>query len=211
MPVPNPTPIYHFTHIDNLARILRSGGLLCHRQLRQKQAPSTSIAYQHIQDRRDLCAVPCGSGGNLHDYIPFYFAPRSPMLYTIHRGNVAGIQDQKQIIYLVSTIQAVAQAGLPYVFTDGHAVVQYTSFYTDLQRLDQVDWDIMQGRYWYDTPNDPDRKRRRQAEFLVYREFPFSLVHEIGVYHAEMRTRVETILQNSDHKPAANLRQNWYY
>lgn len=36
-------------------------------------------------------------------------------------------------------------------------------------------------RYWNDTPEDGDRKRRRQAEFLVYTSLPWRLIEEIGV------------------------------
>ncbi len=66
----------------------------------------TSIAHQNIQDRRAYTQVPCGPRGWLHDYVPFYFGVRSPMLFTISRGNVEGYdRDQEDVIYLVSTAQ----------------------------------------------------------------------------------------------------------
>ncbi|MBZ8182847.1 DUF4433 domain-containing protein [Oscillatoria salina IIICB1] len=83
-----PTPIYHITHVNNLSSILNSSGLIAFNQLKQQRANYTDIAHQTIQDRRARKQVPCGAGGVLHDYVPFYFAPRSPMLYTINRGNV---------------------------------------------------------------------------------------------------------------------------
>jgi hypothetical protein len=43
-----------------------------------------------------------------------------------------------------------------------------TDFYDDLNDLKEVDWNVMTLRIWKDTNDDPDRKRRRQAEFLVY-------------------------------------------
>ena len=75
---PLPTPIYHITHIENLGSILRAGGLRAVGRLREQGAGYQSIAYPHIQDRRGGVRVPCGVGGSLHDYVPFYFAPRSP-------------------------------------------------------------------------------------------------------------------------------------
>jgi len=39
----------------------------------------------------------------------------------------------------------------------------------------------MQARYWSDTNTDNDRKRRRQAEFLVHNFFPLRLVEAVGV------------------------------
>jgi hypothetical protein len=83
-----PIPIYHITHIDNLKSILSAGRLLAYNAMSAAKTQYPNIAYENIQDRRATTYVPCGRGGVLHDYVPFYFAPRSPMLYTINRGNV---------------------------------------------------------------------------------------------------------------------------
>ena len=88
------------------------------------------------------------------------------MLYVISRGGVEGYTDgQEPVIHLRSTAEAVKKAGLSWVFTEGHADMGYTDFFDDLKDLDKIDWDLMQARYWHDTNNDPDRTRRRQAEF----------------------------------------------
>jgi ssDNA thymidine ADP-ribosyltransferase, DarT len=100
-----PIPIYHITHIDNLESILSEGGLLAYNVMLETQTNYTNIAYENIQDRRATIRVPCGGCGVLHDYVPFYFAPRSPMLYTINRGNVKSYtQGQSTVIHLVSYV-----------------------------------------------------------------------------------------------------------
>ncbi len=38
-----------------------------------------------------------------------------------------------------------------FAFTDGHAVMDYSEFYDDLQFLNMIDWEIMQARYWNNT------------------------------------------------------------
>jgi hypothetical protein len=134
------------------------------------------------------------------------------MLYTISRGNVAGYnQGQEPIIYLVSTAQAVRDARLQFVFTDGHAIMAYSEFHDDLANLNRVDWVLMQSRYWFDTAEQPDRKRRRQAEFLVHRSLPWRLITEIGVLNARVQSRVEALLSGVEHKPVARVRTSWYY
>lgn len=159
-----PIPIYHITHIDNLESILSEGGLLAYNVMLETQTNYTNIAYENIQDRRATIRVPCGGGGVLHDYVPFYFAPRSPMLYTINRGNVKSYtQGQSTVIHLVSYVENIEVAGLSFVFTDGHAVMAFTDFFDDLNYLSAIDWDVMESRYWNDTNEDNDRKRRRQA------------------------------------------------
>ena len=49
----------------------------------------------------------------------------------------------------------------------------YTDFFDRLDDLDKVDWKIMKSKYWNDTDEDPDRKRRRRAEYLVHQLFPW--------------------------------------
>ena len=108
-------------------------------------------------------------------------------------------------------MQAIQGGGLPYVFTDGHATMWMSDFYDDPSRLDQVDWPLMMSRYWFDTEQYPDRKRRRQAEFLVHRFFPWELVAEIGVMNEEMRGRTEAALEGAGYRPVVKVRRQWYY
>ncbi len=209
-----PTLIYHITHIDNLPSIVENEGLLSHTASCRKGIRHTSIAHQNIQDRRAFRKVPCGLGGVLHDYVPFYFAPRSPMLYTISRGNVVGYnQGQTPVIYLVSSAEAVEAADLPFVGADGHAVMEYTGFFDDLSSLEyEIDWEIMAANFWAnDEDGDRDRKRRRQAEFLVHNFFPWRLVTKIGVINTTIQAQVQGILQNVNYKPPVRVYSNWYY
>ena len=142
-----PTSIYHITHINNLTSILNLGGLIANSRLRQERINYLDIAHESIQDRRARTRVPCGAGGVLHDYVPFYFARRSPMLFTIHKGNVEGYnQGQESVIYLVSTAEAIEAMALAFAFTDGHGIIGYTQFSDDLEDLDMVDWDIMEAK-----------------------------------------------------------------
>jgi len=191
-----PLPIYHITPIDNLESIISEGRLLAYNVMLETGTNYTNIAYENIQDRRARIRVPCGAGGVLHDYVPFYFAPRSPMLYTINQGNVPNYtQGQAALIHLVSDVEDIDARGLDFVFTDGHAVMQFTDFFDDLDYLGAIDWDVMESRYWSDTNEDNDRKRRRQAEFLVRNFFPWELITEIGVINYTIQSQVENILQ----------------
>ena len=207
------TFIYHITHIHNLPLILNSGGLVAKHRLRQQQINYINIAYEDIQDRRARTPVPCGAGGVLHDYVPFYFAPRSPMLYAIHNGRVTSYsQGQMPIIHLVAEAEAIEAENIAFAFTDGHAVMAYADFYDDLAALEFViDWDLMESRYWFDTQEDPNRKCRRQAEFLVYQFCPWRLITKIGVIDRTLKSQVEQILENINYQPHIEVDANWYY
>ena len=108
--------------------------------------------------------VPCGPGGTIHDYVPFYFAPRSPMLYTINRGNVPSCDyRQSDIVHLVSEAQLIRDQARPFVFSDIHAALHYARFFGNLCDLDQIEWRIFfeapqRDGYcisWYNTHTNP--------------------------------------------------------
>jgi ssDNA thymidine ADP-ribosyltransferase, DarT len=207
-----PLPIYHITHINNLESIISAGGLLAYNAMRTAEIQYTNIAYENIQNRRATFRVPCGKGGVLHDYVPFYFAPRSPMLYTINKGNVPNYsQGQTTVIHLVSSVDYIEAEGLDFVFTDGHAAMTFTDFFDDLNALDAIDWDVMESRYWNDTDEDNDRKRRRQAEFLVRNFLHWESISEIGVINFTIQAQVENILQNFTDRTPVKVHRDWYY
>lgn len=208
-----PVWLYHITPISNLATIVQAGKLLAKNRLQTSDANYTSIAYEHIQDRRFRKPVHCGPGGVLHDYIPFYFAPRSPMLGAIHKGNVSNYTaGQRTILHLVTTAEAIADASIGFAFSDGHAIMRYTRFFDTLADLETaIDWDIMKATYWGDNDADNDRKRRRQAEFLVYQELPWSLIRGIGVMDQAIADDVNAILQQFGINMTVRLRPHWYY
>jgi hypothetical protein len=206
------TDIFHITSIVNLPNILKNGGLWCDSLVVQRGLAYVSIAHQHIKERRAQQLMPCAPGGSVADYVPFYFAPRSPMLYVIHKGGVEGLKEgQRSILHLVSSTEAVLASGLPFAFTDGHAVMDISRFFTDLKDLNEIDWDVMCSRYWADTLADGDRKRRRQAEFLVYRFFPFTLVETVGVINQSMAQQVADLLRPLVKKPIVRVTPEWYY
>jgi hypothetical protein len=57
-----------------------------------------------------------------------------------------------------------------------------------------VDWSLVRGRYWSDTAEDNDRKRRKQAEFLVWQGLDWDLLDGIGVLNQSMQQRVQGII-----------------
>ena len=134
------------------------------------------------------------------------------MLYTIHKGNVENYAEgQKPIVHLVVYIEDLEAQGYQYVFTDGHAVIHMSEQYTDHADLAKIDWSIMDSKWWHDTIDHPDRKRRRQAEFLVYKLCPWALVSEIGVIDKQVTDLVTEKLAGTKCRPTISVRPAWYY
>ena len=194
MPPPNPTPIFRFVHADNLHTLIRRGGLHAPNYVPDDGLPYRFCHDPEVQGARSVVTVTVGPGGTIHDYVPFYFGYLSPMMFKLKTGRVAGYDEgQEPLIYLVSTAQAVADAGVGFAFSDGHGLAFITGWFDRLERLEAVDWGMVYQQYWSDNLNDMDRQRRKQAEFLVYQSCPWSLIQEIVVINTAMRERVEAI------------------
>ncbi len=206
------TYLYHITHLRNLPSMISHGALCCNATTNQQHLTQVAIGYQDLKSRRARRTVPVGPGGMLSDYVPWYFAPRSPMLYVIHKGSVPGYNEgQEPIVHLVTSIERIHAAGLEFVFTDGHAYVQFSEFFTDLADLSKVDFEIMKQTYWNDTQDDNDRERRRNAEFLVHKELPWSLVGAIGVRSHNVAEQLAPLLPSNAPQPPVLVRPQWYY
>ncbi len=134
------------------------------------------------------------------------------MLYSIHTGYVDSYDGgQKDIIYLVSSVERVAQGKRQWCFTDGHAVEAMTDFFDNAADLNRVDWAVINHWSWKNTEEDPDRKRRKQAEFLIHQSFPWSWVEGIGVINNAMQQQVSSVLAQTQHQPTVMIQPKWYY
>jgi hypothetical protein len=214
------TLIHHITHIANLPAIIREGAIVCDVDAERRELCAQSIAYDQIKDRRRRRAVatlagrPLAAGGTLPDYVPFYFSNRTPMLGAINQGLVPAYQGgQADVVYLVSSAEAVAATEARWCFTDGHAVEAVSEFFDDLGNLNKIDWAAIGtwrwgGRWLLDNP---DVKRRKQAEFLVHGRFPWSLVERVVVLDDAMSRRVQAALAGATHRPQVTTEPNWYF
>jgi hypothetical protein len=79
------------------------------------------------------------------------------MLFSIKCGNVEGVSpDQRRLVYLVTSTEAIYSAGLPCVMSDGNAATMITKFGDDPEDLDtEVDWELMQERIWRNSRRIP--------------------------------------------------------
>ncbi len=204
---PIPTPIYHFTHIQNLTRLVNEGMILCKNQMQSRNVRYTSSAFESVQGQRASFPVPVSRGGTIHDYVPFYFNSLSPMLYTISCNNVDNV-DMEDLVFFKSSVQAVNELDLDFAFTDGHGIMSLSDYYDDLSDLNKVPWNVINARYW---TNFPDGRRLRQSEFLVYRQFNWELIEEIGVYSQEMKIIVENAISRLQQRPIVKVRKDWYF
>ncbi|OWL95126.1 hypothetical protein CBQ26_13830 [Deinococcus indicus] len=203
--------VLHITPFEALDSVLRSGYLLPKNQV----VPVQDISNPEIQNIRAGLKPPDPPGGTLHDYVPFYFGHHSPMLLQLATGRISHFKgDQRDIVYCISSVQEVQRAGLAFTFTDGHGIVAFTRFFTDVNDLDQVDWSVVHQNYWQDTQMDNDRQRRKQAEFLVKDKLPLSALLGFAVADTDMQTAVNGLLAQYPQytfQVPTKVRSDWYY
>lgn len=166
MPDLNKTYLFRMTHIENIPHILQYG--ITHSTSVNANPNFVPIGDGSLITTRNNFLL--NNGRRLGEYIPFYFGVRTPMLYVVQNGfNMVAPTPADNIVYCVSSVQKIIDLQLDFVFTDGHAVDCFSSQYTatNIQKIDTIlDKDAINAKYWRDE-NDLDRKRRKEAEFLV--------------------------------------------
>jgi hypothetical protein len=214
-PPPKYPKIYHITHVDNLRDIVTTGGLLSDAEMIRRGGPGQTIGLSGIKRRRvEELQVPCHPGTKVGDYVPFYFCPRSVMLYVIHCANHPELTyrgGQDPIVHFEADLhRVVAWANdnrVRWAFSLSNAGAYYTEFRSNLSDLHELDWDAIAARDF----RDPDVKECKQAEFLLYGYFPFVLVERIGVFNALIRDTVTQALLGGGYTPCIEVRAEWYY
>lgn len=206
------TAIYHITHVDNLPGLVSSGALLCDSLIRRNELSPRNIAYGNIKSRRSATEVTIPPGGVVSDYVPFYFCPRSPMLYAVHGGQVPGHEGgQVNVVHLVADAERLVESKLSCVHTEGHAAVQPLAFHNGCEGFQRLDWPLIRSANWGNTAEDGDRKRRKQAEFLVHGSVPWTAISQIGVIDATIAARASALLATAAHRPEVVVQPQWYY
>lgn len=141
MTVPVQPKIYHIVHVDRLQSIIADGCLWCDAEIVRRTPTGTVIGMNSIKKRR-LHDLTLTSYPQLHvgDCVPFYFCPRSVMLYMIYRGNDPELPyrgGQEPIIHLQADLHASVAWAQTYhkrwAFTLSNAG---SYFFEDRYRLD---------------------------------------------------------------------------
>ena len=137
------------------------------------------------------------------------------MLYAITRGLVsAEAARTEQIVYLVSSTQTLRRAGLTVIASNRHAELDYAEITDrdgDLDDDEFIDWPLMKEIYWNNTPDDPDRKERRQAECLVYPGVPWQAIEGVATKSEIVCAQVKLVLGTAGQPTPVAVRAPWYF
>ena len=210
-PVPESPKIYHIAHIDRLASILSAGKLICDAEMQGHDSLGTSIGMRKIKQRRLTTPLNSHPGLCVGDCVPFYFCPRSVMLYMFWKGNSLDIDyhgGQAPIVHLVAdlytTVRWANQNGKRWVFTDSNAGSSWFDDFCDLKHLSRIDWDAVCATNWQ------GKQDKKQAEFLIESAYPWACIEKIGVFSEVQRRQMTSLLDGADRPPVC-VEKEWYY
>ena len=223
MPPPIVPKIYHIVHVDRLPSVIADGSLWCDAEMARRSKANadlgTTIGMNSIKQRR-LTERMLNSHPGLYvgQCVPFYFCPRSVMLYVIHRANHDELSyrgGQRPILHLEAdlyeTVHWAEGHQLRWAFTLSNAAASYSEDVSDLAQLDNIDWEAVQTNHWSGSGIPLAVKEGKQAEFLVEQSFPWELVSRIGVISQQTYGIVRTALQKTNHQPHLAIMPGWYY
>lgn len=205
---PSDPRIFHITHVENLAGILREGGLWSDAERIKRGLETTNIAQLHIKNRRLRKPMEISAKGMLGEYVPFNFCPRSVMLYSVHCGHSYYEGGQESVLHLCSRVSRATGLGKSWAFTDRHAELSHAEHFDDLRDLSSVWWEVMHELYWQDC------KEERQAEFLVRDFFEWPAIEGITACTEQTAQRAGELLlaaQPCASVPPVDIRPEWYY
>jgi hypothetical protein len=213
-PVPHRPQIYHITRVGNLPAIIAAGALWSDAKMRGQGGPMASIGMNTIKARRLNLEVKCHPGDRVGDYVPFYFCPRSVMLYVIHCANHPELRyhgGQDPIVHLEADLTEVIDwaesNGRRWAFSLSNAGAAYTEFRNQRDQLHEIDWEAVAATDF----RDPVVKEGKQAEFLVHEFFSWRLVRRIGVRSRMTYYRASQVLASVQHKPLLEVIPSWYF
>ena len=212
MPIPDEPKIYHIVHIDRLASIVADDCLWCDAKMATRTSSNTTIGMNSIKERRLTNPLHSHPGLRVGECVPFYFCPRSVMLYVISQANHPELDyrgGQGPIVHLEADLQqTVAWAERNkrrWAFTTSNAGSLFFDDYSDLADLDKVDWDAVYAKDWQGC------KDGKQAEFLLEAAFPWAMVSRIAVNSKGMYAKVQHVLRGVRHRPPVEVKPDWYY
>jgi len=203
--------LFRITHVANLPWLLRHG---LHAARGQFADPGfVTIGNPDLIDKRTRRAVPLPPGGMLSDYVPFYFTPKSPMLYNIKTGyNGITKRSNDDIAILVSSCQQMTAGGVTMLYTDRHAYTMTAAWTADMDDLATlIDWDILRRHDFARNDAYPDKMERYQAEALAHRHVPPAALLGIGCVSDRVRSAIEEAVQISGAAVQVFSRPGWYF
>jgi hypothetical protein len=210
--------IYHIVHKDRLQSIMDDGFLWSDAETRARASEGTTVGMLGIKNRRLVTSLSSHPDLAVGACVPFYFCPRSIMLFLLHKGNHPEVTykgGQEPIVHLVAEVPSAVNWAesndLRWAFTLSNAGSGYFEDRSDLSGLGEIDWEAVKAVQWSGNGVSRQVKEGKQAEFLIERCFPWGLVQGVGVRNEAVGREVTRMMTGREHRPTVKALPTWYY
>ena len=191
------TEAFYLAPLDNLDSIL-TNGVLPQTEVNRQGLVHSDISEPTVQVRRDQRDLRSGriSSRGLHDFVPLYFARRTPMSSRRRDHN-------SDLCILVIDIAKACHTADELHFSDGNAAAHDSEIYSDPAELEEhLPLQVIRATYW---PDFADGRRRRCAELLVHPSVPTRAIRLIEIVDARNQPRVQVAIRRAQ----ANQPVDW--
>jgi hypothetical protein len=207
---PEKALIFRITHIRNVPWLLDNGAHCAKADCRDPNF--VQIGSPDLIGKRSNHPVRVHPFGTLGDYVPFYFTPKSVMLYNIRTG-YNGITQRRMsdIAILVTSLHKLVAEKVPFLFTDRHAYLVNAEPTSDLNGLDRLNWKVLRAHDFKKDSDNPEKFEQYQAEALVFRCLPVTALLAIACYGDEQNERLSAEVESRSLNLKVVKKPGWYF
>ena len=186
---------FYLAPLDNLDSIL-TNGVLPQTEVNRRGLAHSDISLHTVQERRDHRDLRSGgiSSHGLHDFVPLYFARRTPMSFRRRNHN-------SDLCILVIDIAKACHTAEELLFSDGNAASHDSKIYPTPAELEEhLPLQVITAGSWTFRPDGqrlPDGRRQRHAELLVRPTVPPRAIGLIQVVNTPNQERVKAAIRRA--------------
>ena len=207
---------YHFTQLDNIATIFKA------RELRADidAKPKNNSLDQTIKAKRRTKKIKIAPYGLLGDYVPFYFAPRSPALLQLASGDHMNKVSQNELVFFRLDFRPVADGLINEslsLISNQHPLKTGAIFYpaTPENITLRINWKTIKSFRWNNTDEYPNRKSQREAELLIYQRLRLEQVNGAKVTLATrtnlLQRKIQKMCEENDLDIDVEVQPSYFY
>lgn len=136
------------------------------------------------------------------------------MLYILHKGNHPELtyrDGQRPIVHLQADLYTVIRWAethqVPWAFSDRNASAHVAQFYNDPSKLSSLDWFAVSATDFRDSRV----KEGKQAEFLMFDYFPWTLIEKVGTIDNTVATQAKMVIAGVEDRSIVTVERGWYF
>ncbi|MCP4911481.1 MAG: DUF4433 domain-containing protein [Oligoflexia bacterium] len=192
--------LLHLTHVSNLTSIFSNSRIYSKNSLSTHSIYYKDISNPSVQEGREAKTLAC-TGEPLHNYVPFYFGKKTPMVASLQSRN-------SEFVFLQFSSDLLEDYDC--VITDGNARSGNTQSieYLNIESLELIDSkSVNTVKYAHDA----EIKRKKQSEVLVYDFIGLEHLKCVICYDDGVKTTVSSIKSANSINCGVYVNANAYY